>query len=182
MSGSLITSDKYLSHGYKKSDQSTPGDIAKPLTRAEAQAFRKQHKTLSPWEVLVWQAAAGVIIAAIAWAVTGLVSVAWSVLYGALAVVVPAAMFARGLSSRVLSINPAAAVTGFFLWEMMKIGLVLAMLFAAPKLISNLSWPAMLVGLVGTMKVVWLTLWFESKHSSSRNGFRENQHQLNKER
>ena len=58
--------------------------------------------------------------------------------------------------------NPAAAVTGFFLWEMVKVGLVLAMLFAAPKLVTNLSWPAMLIGLVVTMKAVWLVLWLEA--------------------
>ena len=77
--------------------------------------------------------------------------------------VVPSALFARGLMSKVSMINPAAAVTGFFLWEMVKIGLVLALLFAAPKLITNLSWPAMLVGLVVTMKVVWLVLWLDAR-------------------
>ena len=60
-------------------------------------------------------------------------------------------------------INPAAAVTGFFLWEMVKIGLVLSMLFAAPKLVKDLSWPVMLVGLTVTMKLVWLVLWLEVK-------------------
>ena len=67
------------------------------------------------------------------------------------------------LMSKVSTINPAAAVTGFFLWEMVKIGLVLAMLFAAPKLIMDLSWPAMLIGLVVTMKLVWLVLWLEAR-------------------
>ena len=75
--------------------------------------------------------------------------------------VIPGALFARGLLSKVSTINPAAAVTGFFLWEMVKIGLVLAMLYAAPRLVTDLSWPAMLVGLVVTMKVVWLVLWLE---------------------
>jgi ATP synthase protein I len=32
------------------------------------------------------------------------------------------------------------------------------MLFAAPRLVANLSWPAMLVGLVVTMKVYWVAL------------------------
>ena len=75
----------------------------------------------------------------------------------------PGALFARGLMSKVTLMNPAAAVTGFFLWEMVKIGLVLAMLFAAPKLVKDLSWPAMLIGLVVTMKVVWLVLWLEAE-------------------
>ena len=105
----------------------------------------------------------GVLLALAAWLLTGKQNVGWSALYGALAVVIPGALFARGLMSKVSSINPAAAVTGFFLWEMVKIGLVLAMLFAAPKLVQDLSWPAMLVGLVVTMKVVWLVLWLESR-------------------
>jgi len=59
--------------------------------------------------------------------------------------------------------SPGAAVVGFFVWEMVKIGLTLAMLFAAPRLVSELSWPAMLVGLVVTMKVYWLALLVRPK-------------------
>ena len=88
----------------------------------------------------------------------GKVGLGWSVLYGALAVVVPGALFARGIMSKVSSLNPGAAVAGFFLWEMVKVGLTIAMLFAAPRLVPDLSWPAMLVGMVVTMKVVWLLL------------------------
>jgi ATP synthase protein I len=46
---------------------------------------------------------------------------------------------------------------------MVKIGLTLAMLFAAPRLVSELSWPAMLVGLVVTMKVYWVALLVRPK-------------------
>jgi ATP synthase protein I len=138
-------------------------EVIKPLSRHEAQALREQQPLLSPWLVLAGQAGGGVVVALAAWLLSGKVSVGWSALYGAMAVVIPGALFARGLMSKVSMINPAAAVTGFFLWEMVKIGLVLAMLFAAPKLVTDLSWPAMLVGLVVTMKVVWLVLWFEAK-------------------
>ena len=131
----------------------------KPLTRFQAQALRQNHRMLSPWSVLAGQATFGLVISVATWVVTGRVNLAWSVLYGAVAVVLPGAVFARGLMSKVSSINPAAAVTGFFLWETMKVGLVLAMLFAAPKIVQDLSWPAMLVGLIVTMKIVWLVLW-----------------------
>ena len=134
-----------------------------PLTASEAQALRKLHPSLSPWVVLVGQVGAGTITAVVAGLLTGLASVGWSALYGAAAVVIPSALFARGLMSKVSLINPASAVTGFFLWEMVKIGLVLAMLYVAPKLVADLSWPAMLVGLVVTMKAVWLVIWFEAK-------------------
>ncbi len=132
---------------------------SRPLTRQEAEALRSASPSVSPWVVLAGQLAAGVLLASGAAALAGRQSVGWSVLYGSLAVVIPGAVFARGLRSKVASMNPGAAVAGFFLWEMVKIGLTVAMLFAAPRLVPDLSWPAMLVGLVVTMKVVWLVLW-----------------------
>ena len=144
-------------------DQEPDDNVIKPLSRDEAQALRQQHPALSPWVVLAGQTSGGVLFALSALWLSGKAAVGWSAMYGAMAVVIPGALFARGLMSKVSSINPAAAVTGFFLWEMVKISLVLAMLFAAPKLVTNLSWPAMLMGLVVTMKVVWLVLWLEAK-------------------
>lgn len=151
-------------------DQAPDDDVIKPLTREEVQALRQQYPAISMWVVLTGQAIGGVFVALMAWWVSGSSAVGWSALYGAMAVVIPGALFARGLMSKVSSINPAAAVTGFFLWELVKIGLVLAMLFAAPRLIKDLSWPAMLVGLVVTMKVIWLVLWLDAKvrHKSNK--------------
>jgi ATP synthase protein I len=135
----------------------------KPLSREEAQKLRSENPSVSPWVVLAGQLVTGALVACAAWALTGKQSAGWSALYGALAVVIPGALFARGLMSKVSSMNPGAAVAGFFLWEMVKIGLVIAMLFAAPRIVSDLSWPAMLVGLVVTMKVVWLVLLLNAK-------------------
>lgn len=144
-------------------DDSGTQEPFKRLTREQATMLRRQNPSLSPWAVLTGQATAGLTLALAVWLFTGSANLGWSALYGALAVVVPGALFARGLMSKVTMINPAAAVTGFFLWEMVKIGLVLALLFAAPKLVTDLSWPAMLVGLVVTMKVVWLVLWLHAR-------------------
>ena len=135
----------------------------KPLTREEAQKLRETVPLLSPWSVLAGQLAVGVLVACVTWALTGQRSAGWSALYGALAVVIPAALFARGLTGKVWSMNPGTAVAGFFLWEMVKIALTVAMLFAAPKLVSMLSWPAMLVGLVVTMKTSWIALLFAAR-------------------
>ena len=151
------------SSGYDDLDQENGSEIVKPLSQIEAQAVREQNPVLSSWVVLTGQACAGVMVSLAAWLITAQSSAGWSAFYGSMAVVIPGALFARGLMSKVSSINPAAAVTGFFLWEMVKIGLVLAMLFAAPRLVPDLSWPAMLSGLVVTMKVVWLILWLEVK-------------------
>ena len=135
----------------------------KPLSRKQAQELREANPSTSPWFVLFWQLVVGVLVACVAWAVTGMQSNGWSALYGALTVVLPGALFARGLMSKVSSINPGAAVAGFFLWEMVKIGLVITRLFAAPRMVSDLSWPAMLTCLVVTMKVVWLVLLLQPR-------------------
>lgn len=139
-------------------EESGVEDNFKPLTREEADKLRQASPSISAWTVLAGQLATGVIVALVAAVITGRQSVGWSALYGALAVVIPGALFARGLTSKVALMNPGAAVAGFFLWEMVKIGLTVAMLFAAPRVTTDLSWPAMLVGLVVTMKVVWLVL------------------------
>jgi ATP synthase protein I len=135
----------------------------KPLSAEEARALRERDPSVSVWYVLGWQCVVGVVLGFIAWAVTGKAAAAWSAVYGALAVVVPAALFARGLLSRVALSSPGAAVAGFFVWEVVKIALTLAMLFAAPKLVADLNWPAMLVGLVVTMKVYWVALLVRPK-------------------
>ena len=135
----------------------------KPLTREEAEKLRAASPSLSPWTVLAGQLVVGILVAVAAWLLTGREVTGWSALYGALAVVIPGALFARGLTSKVSSMNPGAAVAGFFLWEMVKVGLTVAMLFAAPRVVPDVSWPALLVGLVVTMKVVWLVLLLNAK-------------------
>lgn len=127
----------------------------KRLTADEARRIREQNPSVSPWWVVGAQVVVGLVTALAAWGFTGRQNVGWSAGYGALAVVIPAAIFARGLTGRFASLNPAAAVAGFMVWEMVKIALSVAMLFAAPRLVESLSWPAMLVGLVVTMQAYW---------------------------
>ncbi len=140
----------------------------KPLTREEAQRFREANPSLSPWAVLAGQSAAGILAACAAWLLTGRQSAGWSALYGALAVVIPGALLARGLASRVSLINPAAAVTGFFVWETVKIAATVAMLFAAPRLVANLDWLAMLIGLMVTLNMYWVALVMRLKRKQNK--------------
>jgi ATP synthase protein I len=133
-------------------------DAFKPLSAEQVAELRKRLPLLSIWRVLGVQALLGLLVAGLVWLISGRVAAVYSSLYGALTVIIPAALFARGLTSRVSALNAGAAVFGFFLWEMVKIGLTVAMLFAAPRLVSDLSWPAMLAGLVVTMKVYWVAL------------------------
>ncbi|WP_333843648.1 ATP synthase subunit I [Limnohabitans sp.] len=141
-------------------DQDNEQEAFEPLTAQQAAELRKRQPLLSVWRVVGVQALLGLLVAWLVWLVSGRMSAVYSAGYGALAVIIPAALFARGLTSRVASENVGAAVFGFFLWEMVKIGLTVAMLLAAPRLVIDLSWPAMLVGLIVTMKVYWVALGF----------------------
>lgn len=131
-----------------------------PLSAEEVRRVREQNPPLSPWWVVAGQAAVGLVAALLAWALTGKQNVGWSVGYGALAVLVPAAVFARGLTGKFASLNAGTAAAGFLVWEMVKVGLTLAMLMVAPSLVVGLSWPALLIGLVLAMKVYWVALAF----------------------
>lgn len=134
-----------------------------PLSAEEARQLRERNPPVSPWRVVAAQAVAVIVVALVAWAVTGKQNLGWSAGYGALSVVVPAAVFARGLTGRLASLSPSTAVLAFFVWEMVKMALTVAMLLAAPRLISALSWPAMLVGLVVAMQVYWVAVVFAPK-------------------
>ena len=134
-----------------------------PLSREQVAQMGLDRPAVSVWRVLLWQALSGLVLAGLIGGVSGRWAWAVSALYGAASVVLPALVFARGLTGRLSSLNPATAVTGFFVWEFVKIGLTLAMLLAAPRLVADLSWPALLAGLVVTMKVVWLAVWMQSR-------------------
>ena len=134
-----------------------------PLTAEQAKALCKQHPALSPWWVVLGQFAVGALVALIAWGVTGKSIVGLSAACGALAVVLPAALFARGITGGFASVNVGSAVLGFFVWELVKILLTVAVMFAAHRLVEGLNWPVMLLGLVLTIKVYWLALGYKQK-------------------
>ena len=138
----------------------------KPLSREEAQRLHKENPSVSPWVVMMGQLVMGCLAACAAWALTGKQSAGWSALYGALAVVIPGALFARGLTSQFSSMNAATAGFGFFVWEAVKISVSVGMLFVAPRLVANLDWLAMLIGLIVTLKVYWLALLMRPKRKT----------------
>ena len=140
-----------------------------PLTASQAQALREQHPAISPWWVVAGQVVVGVLVALVAWAVTGKQTVGWSAASGALAVVIPAALFARGVTGQFASVNAGSAVLSFFVWELVKIFVTVGIMYAAHRVVAGLSWPAMLVGLVLTMKVYWIALGFKRKPRAGAN-------------
>ena len=147
----------------------TPGNApsedsdCSPLTPEQAQQLIAQNLSLSVWWVLSAQLVVGVVAAMVAGLLTGQWASAWSAFYGCLAVVIPGALFARGLRSQFSSISAVTAGFGFFVWEAVKIGVSVAMLAAAPRLVADLDWLAMLIGLIVTLKVYWLALGVRRK-------------------
>ena len=100
--------------------------------------WRKRQPRLSVWRIVAVQAVVGVLAALLALLLTGRAQWAWSVGYGGLSVVVPAALFARAMARRRTSAGAAVA--------------------AAPRLVPGLSWLALLAGMVVTMKAYWIAL------------------------
>lgn len=113
---------------------------------------------MSPWRVIAVQAAVGIVVALLARLITGRAEVGWSLLYGSATVVVPGALMARGMTSKLSSMAPGTSAVSFMLWEFVKIGVSLAMLVIANKIVQPLVWPALLVGLVVCTKVYWVAL------------------------
>ena len=138
----------------------------KAWTREEAQAWRKNNPSLSPWRVVAAQAVAGLVCCAAVWAFTQRSGAAWSALYGAAAVVLPSALLARGMTRGTR--NPLAAATGFMFWEMLKIGVAVAMLVIASRVVPGLSWPALLVTMVVCIKVNWVALSWSGRRSDNK--------------
>jgi len=48
-------------------------------------------------------------------------------------------------------------------WEAAKLGLTIAMLVLAPRLIPGLSWLVLLTSFVVTLKVYWVAAWLRLK-------------------
>ena len=151
-------------NAYRNADEDRYEELEfKRLSPDEAKAFSKTHPQLSPWWVVGLQILVGLLVALVAGLVTQRANAAWSAGYGALVVVIPAVLFARGMTSQFTSMNLATAGVGFFVWEAVKIVVSGVMLLLAPRLVANLDWLVMLIGLIVTLKVYWLALAFQPK-------------------
>jgi ATP synthase protein I len=148
----------------EENDNETPVRV---LSREEAQALREAEPAVSPWRVVAAQAAVGLLVAGLAWLFTRQANVFWSALYGAVAVVLPSALMARGMTSRLTSLNPGVSAVSFMLWEMVKLGLTVVLLALAPKVVPGLSWPALLVALVIGVQMVWVALLWRGLRKNS---------------
>ncbi|MCG3189873.1 MAG: hypothetical protein LKCHEGNO_02400 [Burkholderiaceae bacterium] len=136
------------------------------LSPSEAAAFRAEHPQLSPWRVIAAQAAVGGVVA-LAWLLGEGRAHAWSALYGAVTAVVPGALLARGMTSRLSSLSPAVSAVSVLLWETVKVGATVALLVAAPQVVRPLSWPALLAALAACLSVYWFALLWRGRRGSS---------------
>ncbi len=121
-----------------------------PLTAEEASRLRRQIPQVSPWWIVAAQGAVGLLAACVAWVLSKDAGLGWSLLYGAFAVAVPAGLYARALARGVGA--------GFLMWELVKIGLTVALLAAAPKLVPGLHWLGLLGGVILATKMYWVAL------------------------
>lgn len=139
----------------------------RPLTRDEALQWRARQPTLSIWRLVIVQLLVGLLLSALAGLLTQRAPVAWSVLYGSAAVVLPSALMAYGVTSSAISRLMAgfaqAAFAGFLFWEGVKVLLAVAMLWLAPQVVSELNWLGLLLGLVVTLKVYWAGFLIQSR-------------------
>jgi len=93
-------------------------------------------------------------------------TLARSAAYGTFAVVLPQTLLLRGMANLQGRWSPEALLLRFFVWELVKIALTIAILGSAVKVLGEVSWPALLAGLVVTMKANWLLLAFRTANRS----------------
>ncbi|MEY4749447.1 MAG: hypothetical protein RIQ60_1661 [Pseudomonadota bacterium] len=146
-----------------------PGDLGpdgddeiayKRWSREEVQALIPP--SISPWRVVMAQLLAGLAVAAVVWLVTRGPTHVESSLWGTAAVVLPSALMARGMSRKVVA-NPGALVFGFLFWELVKIGVTVALLVLAARSVPDLHWLVLLITMIVCMKVNWLALLWRRK-------------------
>ncbi|HYR25042.1 MAG TPA: ATP synthase subunit I [Aquabacterium sp.] len=109
---------------------------------------------MSVWQVIAVQTLFGVLVALIWGALSRNVSALLSSLYAVGVVVVPSVLMARGVFGR----NAGRGVGRLLVWEVLKLGLICALLALAPKVVRPLDWVALLVTLVLVLKVVGVVL------------------------
>ncbi len=157
-----------------------PGDLGteedgelpyKRWSRAEVQTLITP--SISPWRVVLVQLLVGLAVVAVVGLATRSAPHVWSALWGVVAVVLPGALLARGMTKpRNVgsgSTGPGALVFGFMFWELVKIATTVALLVLASRSVSNLSWLVLLVTMVVCMKVNWLALLWQGKRVRSEN-------------
>lgn len=153
----------------EEADNVTDVDF-KPMSAEAAREWRAANPPMSPWPAVVAQGVVGLAAVAVAWLVSGAEgSQVRSAAYGALAAWLPAVLFARMVARRTrLQANAASALLALMVGEGIKIVLTVALLVAAPKVLAQVHWLALLAGFVVTIKAAWAALWWTSTRRATR--------------
>jgi len=159
-----------------QADEAPDDEGFTPLTAEQAREWRSRQPQTSVWSVVRWQ----VVLLLLATALTVplafvLGQPVWvaSVFYGGLCVLLPTALMAYGVTAsrgaRKRAAQPgqgSALLAGMFFWEGVKLALAIAMLVLAPRLIPDLSWLGLLLGLVLVLKAYWVAHWLRNQPSA----------------
>ena len=146
--------------------QDEPEEEFNPLSAEQARQWRLRQAPSPIWRSLAWQIGMGLVAAAGIGLVWQSGMLARSAAYGMFAVVLPQALLLRGMAGVQGRWSPGALLLRFFVWEMVKIALTVAILFSAVKVLGEMSWPALIAGLVVTMKANWLVLALRTANRS----------------
>lgn len=136
----------------------------KPLSAEEAQQWRRNHRSVSIWWLIGAQLMVSMVLVLCAALVWRNSPVTWSVAYGALVVLLPAGMFARGM---VRQHKRPASMAMLAVWELAKILFTVALLVMAPRMIAEVHWLALVVTMILVLNVYWVAFLVWPKKSKN---------------
>ena len=136
-------------------------DEFKPLTREQARQWRAEHPQVPLSEVIGGQWLWSLAAVLLAWLAGAPTMWAAEMLYGVASIAVPSTLMAVALArGQRNAIRPAtAALTGFFVWEGVKLLSSIGLMAGAIWWFESPSWLALLVGVVVALKAHAVVAW-----------------------
>jgi ATP synthase protein I len=126
------------------------------LNKDEALLVKAANPMLNLWSVVIWQAVVTLLIGLLGLVLTQQKNTLYSMLWGGLCVVIPSGLFARGMTRGKGFESLKLGLSNFLVWELLKIALSIAMLVMASRVVSDLSWLALVASFIVVTKVYWL--------------------------
>ena len=115
---------------------------------------------LLQWRLAVLPLVAGLTVAAVFAVAAKNISLTASAVYGVFAAWLPS-LLSLQMAARTIRFQPGAKklLLALVVIEGIKIMLTLALLLAAPTVVAQVNWLALLAGFVVTIKAAWAVLW-----------------------
>lgn len=141
-----------------------------PLNQQQAQVLQDQLGVLCLACALAWQGGLAAVVLALAYFV-GLGSAAWcSALVGVLAAWLPQCLLVLGAGRKIGQLSASAWLLSLFWWEAVKLVLTLVLMALAAVWIRDVSWLALLLAFIFTLKVGWGALFVQHLRRGSSVG------------